>query len=233
MTKNSTTYDKIILKFKQNKLLSIILVAGTVIIAIGSFTDSIDKISKVFNLEPKDNAEVEIFYKAIEKHLESRGRKSTHQEVVDYAEYMAKESELLASAWDEIVNSLINGAVNNDTLKIKEIRTKYKSGLRINGMLFTRITELYSIYQNDPNHKSHEWVEKISLSVAEIIHWREISVEGLEEVLNSLDNPEFFDAQNTFDQLKSLSQSVEVLKKESAKIHALSLAIKMKVPNNK
>lgn len=130
--------------------------------------------------------------------------------------------------WDEIVNSLISGMVQNDTLLIEELITKYQLQKEPNAPYFLRIRELYEILPPDSLKSTKRMTSEISGALNSILYNRQITIENLNEIIKRQSS---CNKNSSKVNLEKLSASVETLKAEAARLSALTQELKIKYKN--
>lgn len=236
---DKTKYKSYIEYIQNHKWLSLIVLIGAVIIGIGTFTDSITKIKKaIFDSPRTGTANVTLtitpkeFFSIVSASLERdvynhEKQKYEHikpspEDVKHYISYMAKESENLANAWEDVVEGFTTGLITKDENLRRGLRIKYGVSPNANEPHYSRLLEFYSLLKKEGYSIGPSWLRKISWSTESILFGREISVEKLNELVADLQDPLFFHKENSLNKIQSLSDSVDLLKREAAALHAIS-----------
>ncbi|TGD70282.1 hypothetical protein E4634_21215 [Mangrovimicrobium sediminis] len=137
-----------------------------------------------------------------------------------YIRKVAEEAEELAKIWEEIVNSLLEGAEINREKLIALGAHKY---IPKNGVRYTRLQAFYRNASTAlaPNNAT-QWVDEIVYSIGSILVEREGANKNLFSTLENAESSFFFDKQNNIELLKDLSMSVVAMQKEASALYVLA-----------
>jgi len=160
-----------------------------------------------------------------------KGKQERDIRIAAYLEEIAEEATNLANIWCKVIDSIESkGSLNSEELEIwNELIGFPKRAKRVNGQQYSRLESFYQGVSTVLGVKHKDETDFIVYKIGTILKTRNLTREKVEEELMRIKTAQFFDDKNEIIDSVSLSDSIEIMTKEAAALHAYAKEFKAKI----
>lgn len=159
-------------------------------------------------------------------------RNQEKREVVEYLEEVAYMAKQLAMIWEDLCKQSLKSALNPfaEIQYQKSVEKLYRTmGFSTNATPYYTLINFYHMLSHAVGGKIEgEWMEQLLERMALIILQRNHVRDNYEKTMSGFHRMVFLDSQNTDEDVKQFTRSVDALRREAAALDVLVKTIKVK-----